>query len=156
MKEKTTMSSASSYPFNREHLVKEQSLYDELRRWLPEQPYLTEDMAVAVHSLGVELFGSRDSSPEERRPLYHQARWLLTQHLAPREDEDFGSRVMKWYDDMLDADELYTLQVMCQRFLSRLEDHVQPPAYEDEEDDEEDDEYSEDEDEDGYVDTGKF
>jgi len=119
-------------------------------------------MVDAVRCLGVGLCAVRDSSPEEQRPLFHQARLVLSQHLAPREDGDFGSLVMKWFDDMLDTDELETLHVMCQRFLRCLEEHVQPPADEDDEGDEGwYDSADEDEDEDegalvGYVDTGKF
>jgi hypothetical protein len=122
------MSSASSYTYNRDYLIKEQSLYDELQRWLPEQPKLTKNEAKSVSSLLVELFCSRQLSAVERRPLFHQARKILSKQFGHHEVGDFGSRVMKWYDDMLAADEFDTMQVMCQRFLRSLENHVHAPV----------------------------
>jgi hypothetical protein len=115
-------------------------------------------MVKAVHHYSLELYIARDTAtPEELQTLFHQTRLILSQHLVPREDGDFGSRVMKWFDDMLSANEFKTLHVMCHRFLLCLEAHVEPPA----EADDDADWYEDTSDEDdegggGYVDTGKF
>jgi hypothetical protein len=167
-----------SYPYNREYLIKEHFLYEELRVWLREQPYLSEVRVTAVQDYSLELYIARDTAtPEEHQTLFHQIRLILAEHLVPREDGDFGSRVMKWFDDMLSAKEFQTLHVMCHRFLRCLEQHVEPPAEADDVDEDADAEWyessDEDEDEDdeggdgggtfvpfgssyGYVDTGKF